>query len=146
MIGGPDRATLIGRYLLVAAGERVCAVPLERVRRIVSALKVHPLPAGDAALLGLAEIDGEPLPVFDLAALVQAPPAAAAEHPVTIIAWAGSGNEKEAVGLTVDRALGLAEHAGAKSGGGDGGFVRGEVAMNGTLVQLLDLSALGATR
>lgn len=142
----PGQAALRGRFLLVMAGDHVCALPLERVRRIVPALKVHPLPATDPRLLGLAEYDGEPLPVFDLGALVQAPVSGTAEYPITVVAWAGPSDELEAVGLTADRALGLAEHSGDEIVGRDAGFVRGEVGMSGRLVQLLDLSALGAAR
>ena len=69
------------RFLLVQAGDRLCALPLARVRRVVRALPVCPLPGSAPELLGLAEFGGEPLPVLDLATLVGAPPPAGAAPP-----------------------------------------------------------------
>ncbi|HEY0781946.1 MAG TPA: chemotaxis protein CheW, partial [Thermoanaerobaculia bacterium] len=78
-----------GSHLLVQAGEYVCALPLPRVRRVVRALTVHPLPGASAELKGLAEFGGEPLPILDLAQLVRAPQGANPALPVTIVVWAG---------------------------------------------------------
>jgi chemotaxis signal transduction protein len=133
-----------GRYLLVKAGESVCGLPLDRVRQVVPALNVYPLPTADPHLLGLAEYGGEPLPVFDLCALVRAHAGPAAEFPVTVVAWAGSGAEPESVGLAADGAVGLADLSGAAATVGDGGLVHGEVDVDGAPVRLIDLSALGA--
>ena len=54
------------------AGEYACALPLAAVRRVVRALTVHPLPGAAGELEGLAEFGGEPLPVLNLARLVNA--------------------------------------------------------------------------
>lgn len=134
------------RCLLVQAGQFRCAIPLASLRRIERALAVHPLPGGRPELLGLAEFGGEPLPVLDLAALVGAPPGATPLCPVTIVAWAGEGAEREAVGLAADAAIEIAALPSppwlAASGGG--AAVRGETVVAGEVVRVVDPAWLGA--
>jgi chemotaxis signal transduction protein len=78
-----------GSHLLVQAGEYVCALPLVSVRRVVRSLTVHPLPGSAPELEGLAEFGGEPLPVLNLARMVNAAPGANPSYPVTVVVWAG---------------------------------------------------------
>ena len=82
--GGASRA---GSFLLLRAGDDVCALPLSAVRRVVRALSVHPLPGAANELLGLAEFGGEPLAILDLARLVRAAPGANPACPVTVVVW-----------------------------------------------------------
>jgi purine-binding chemotaxis protein CheW len=134
------------RYLLVRAGQQLCALPLERLRRVERAMAVYPLPGAVAELLGLAEFAGEPLPVVDLARVVGAAPGAAPTAPVTVVAWCGVGSEREMVALAADAAQGIVEIARAKVtallAGGRRGVVRGEVMVAGEAVRLLDLDRL----
>lgn len=58
------------QFLMVRTGGRRCALPLGMVRRVLRGLQVHPVPAGDRRLMGLAQFGGEPLAVVDLAAIV----------------------------------------------------------------------------
>jgi chemotaxis signal transduction protein len=132
-----------GSHLLVQAGEYVCALPLRSVRRVLRALPVHPLPGATAELKGLAEFAGEPLPVLELARLVGAPPGANPSYPVTIIVWVGPEDAREAVGLAADAALEVAEVPPASLVAGDGGFILGEAPVNGQVVRVLHLEALG---
>ncbi len=129
-------------HLLVRAGEVVCALPLAAVRRVVRALPVHPLPGGAPAVAGLAEFAGEPLPVLDLARLVEAPPAGTPAFPVTVVVWAGPAERRELVGLAADEALELAPVEEAVMGAG-GAFVAGEAEALGRPVRLLDPATLG---
>jgi chemotaxis signal transduction protein len=130
------------RCLLVQAGDQECALPLERVRRVVRALPVHPLPGAAPALLGLAEYGGEPLPVLDLARLLAVAPGGGAR--VTVIVSAGARGATEMVGLAADAALDIVEVPVAGLPGGDRGLVVGEVLLAGRPVRVLDLGALGA--
>jgi len=132
------------RCLVVQAGQYRCAIPVERVRRVVRALRVFPLPASRPELLGLAEFSGEPLAVLDLAQLVNAPPGAAPAFPVTVVAWAGPWAAREAVGLAADAALDVIEVAAGSWAEGTGGIVRGDIAAEGTVVRLVDLEAIGS--
>ncbi len=134
------------RCLLVRAGDYLCAVPVASVRRVVRALTVHALPGASPELSGLAEFSGEPLPVLDLARLVGAPPGATPSYPVTVVVWAGPPDSHEAVGLAADAALEIAEVSPSSVVGGGGGVVRGEAAVGGRPVRVLDLELLGAAR
>src|SRR5436309_1207467 len=115
-----------GSHLLVRAGDFVCALPLQSVRRVMRALTVHPLPGATAELKGLSEFAGEPLPILDLARLVGAPPGASPAFPVTIVAWAGPAEARETVGLAAEAALGVVSVPPGAVVVGEGGFVVGE--------------------
>ena len=130
------------RCLLVQAGQQLCAVPLVRVRRVVRALPVSPLPGAAAVLLGLAEFGGEPLPVLSLALLVGAAPGTPAALPVTIVVMAGPEGATELAGLAADAALDIAQMPPLPAAGGRR-VVAGEVLLAGRHVCVLDLAALG---
>ena len=142
-LGGGRRGLTAGSHLLVQAGEYVCALPIGSVRRVLRALTIHPLPGSSAELKGLAEFGGEPLPVLDLARLVDAPPGAHPTYPVTVVVWVGSPAERELVGLAADAALDVAEVPLSAVVGGDGGLVLGEAPLEEGLVRVLNLEALG---
>jgi chemotaxis signal transduction protein len=139
----PRRGLSTGSHLLVQAGEYVCALPLVAVRRVVRALTVHPLPGAAPELKGLAEFGGEPLPVLNLARLVNAAPGANPAYPVTIVVWVGSQETREQVGLAADAALEVVDVAPGSIVHGDGGFILGEAPIAGKVVRVLDLAALG---
>jgi chemotaxis signal transduction protein len=136
-------ALSVGSHLLVRAGDFVCALPLKSVRRVMRALTVHPLPGATAELKGLSEFAGEPLPILDLARLVGAPPGASRPFPVTIVAWAGPPEAREAVGLAAEAALGVVSVPPGSVVVGDGGVVVGEASVGGEVVRVLNLEALG---
>jgi chemotaxis signal transduction protein len=139
----PQTSRAAATHLLVRAGEYVCALPLAAVRRVLRALPVHPLPGAAPELRGLAEFGGDPLPVLDLARLARAPQSANPTHPVTVVAWAGAGEARELVGLAADAALAVAHVAAAAVVGGDGALVAGEALVDGQVVRVIDLEALG---
>jgi purine-binding chemotaxis protein CheW len=56
--------------LVVAAGSRRCALPLDGVDEVLRPLATQALPGSFAALRGLSVIRGAALPVIDLAALL----------------------------------------------------------------------------
>ena len=132
-----------GSHLLVQAGEYVCALPLVSVRRVVRSLTVHPLPGSAPELEGLAEFGGEPLPVLNLARMVNAAPGANPAYPVTVVVWAGPADAREIMGLAVDAALEVADVPTASVVAGGGGFLVGEAPIAGRVVRVLNLEALG---
>jgi len=132
-----------GSHLLVQAGEYVCALPLVSVRRVVRSLTVHPLPGSAPELEGLAEFGGEPLPVLNLARMVNAAPGANPAYPVTVVIWAGPADAREIMGLAVDAALEVADVPAASVVTGGGGFLLGEAPVAGRVVRVLNLEALG---
>jgi purine-binding chemotaxis protein CheW len=133
-----------GTHLLVRAGEYSCALPLAAVRRVVRALTVHPLPGAAGELEGLAEFGGEPLPVLNLARLVNASPGANPSYPVTVVVWVGPVEGREMIGFTADAALEVV-HVPPESivAASDGGFLQGEAPVGGEVVRILNLDALG---
>jgi len=135
-----------GSHLLVQAGEYVCALPLRSVRRVLRALTVHPLPGATDELKGLAEFGGEPLPVLELSRLIGAPPGAKPAHPVTIVVWVGPQDARELVGLAADAALEVSEVQLTSVVAGEGGFVLGEALVDGAVVRVVNLEALGGDR
>jgi chemotaxis signal transduction protein len=141
-----------GSHLLVQAGEYVCALPLVSVRRVLRSLTVHPLPGSTPELEGLAEFGGEPLPVLNLARLVNAAPGANPAYPVTIVVWTGPPDARELMGLAADAALEVADVPpgsvviGGGGGMSDGGFVLGEAPVAGKVVRVINLEALGQER
>ena len=143
---GRRRGLSAGSHLLVQAGEYVCALPLRSVRRVLRALMVHPLPGATDELKGLAEFGGEPLPILELARLVGAPTGAKPTWPVTIVVWVGPQDARELVGLAADAALEVSEVQLTSVVAGDGGFILGEALVDGEVVRVVNLEALGGDR
>ncbi len=133
------------RALLVETGEYLCALPINRVRQVVRALPVHPLPGASPELLGLAEFTGEPIPVLDLGRLVGAPTGARPASPVTVVVWAGPPDTRELVGLAADAALEIVEIAPSDVAAAGPGLIGGEVALGGRRAGVLNLEALGSS-
>lgn len=140
---GRRRGLSAGSHLLVQAGEYVCALPLRSVRRVLRALTVHPLPGATDELKGLAEFGGEPLPVVELARLIGAPLGAKPLYPVTVVVWVGAQDARELVGLAADAALEVSEVQLTSVVAGDGGFILGEALVDGQVVRVVNLEALG---
>lgn len=133
----------ISKALTARAGDHWCALPLPRVRRVIHALALHPLPGASTEIAGLAEVDGEPLVVLSLERLIGAPPGPAAEFPVTLLVEAGPEHEREIVGLAADEAGDIIRVDEAAIVGPSRGFVRGETRRDGGIVRMLDPSHLG---
>ena len=131
-------------HLLVRSGEVTCALPLGAVRRVVRALAVYPLPGATPALLGLAELAGEPLAVLDLGRLVAAPPGGHPAFPVTVVVRTGAGSDAELVGLQADEALEVVAVPREAIVAAGRGFVAGEATLRELAVRVLDPAALGA--
>jgi chemotaxis signal transduction protein len=138
---GPTKA------LLARAGDCWCAIPLEDLRRVLPAVRLHPLPGAGWEIAGLAEVEGEPLVVLNLERLVEAPAGAAADFPVTLVVAAGA--RRETVGLAADEAgdivqLDAGQLAAARASGPRRGVTAGELALGDRLVRLVALGRLGS--
>jgi chemotaxis signal transduction protein len=129
------------KALLARAGDCWCAIPLADLRRVLPAVKLHPLPGAGWEVAGLAEVDGEPLVVLNLERLVEAPPGAASEFPVTLVAMAGA--RREVIGLAVDEAGDIVQLDPARAGGPRRGVAAGEMALGEQVVRMVELSRLG---
>jgi purine-binding chemotaxis protein CheW len=58
------------RALVICAGLDYFALPMESVREVVAAPTLCPIPTGPSSLLGLFNLRGEIVPLFDTATLV----------------------------------------------------------------------------
>src|SRR6478672_7770726 len=68
---GPAAAkTTSTRVLLVAAGTRICALPLGSVVETMRLLPILPAPGAPEAVRGISMLRGAPAPIVDLAALL----------------------------------------------------------------------------
>ena len=121
--------------LLIPVGDELHAVELPLVREVVKAPVHAPVPGAPAWVLGLANLRGQIVPVFDTAQALGDEPLAAHSHvavvdtPKGIVAIAASRMPGP---VRMDEQIGASERRGAK----------GRYAVHGTVASLLDLPAL----
>jgi chemotaxis signal transduction protein len=77
--------------LLVPLAEELCAVPLDRARRVVPLPDVTPVSRAPSSLIGISLLDGEAVPVFDPAALLGLGPGGPFTHLVVLDTPRGAG-------------------------------------------------------
>jgi len=77
------------RTLLIEAGGTTWALPLESARALAPVGPPVPLPHAPPGLLGLVNLRGEVLPLFDAGALVGADRSGPAAHALVIVLEAG---------------------------------------------------------
>lgn len=65
----PGGGVTSASWLLCRAGERSCALPLDRIAETLRPAAIEPVSGAPGFVLGLALIRGAPVPVVDLAAL-----------------------------------------------------------------------------
>jgi chemotaxis signal transduction protein len=138
----PDASRADGavhRYLTVRAGDDVCAIPIDCVRRVVSGLEVYAVPGSSGALLGLAEYNGEPLIVVDLASVVGGVGAPAPAGADAVVVRIHRADGDEIVALAVYEALDLVDLTADEMIEESRGVVVGRAPLGATLVQILDL-------
>ena len=71
-------------------------------------VRVHGVPGSSPVLLGLSQLDGEPIGVLDLGRLLDLGATGTTEHMVTIVTHVGPSDRTETVGLAADEALQIA--------------------------------------
>ena len=96
------------------------------------------------ALIEIVLPGGEPLPVLNLARLVNASPGANPSYPVTIVVRVGPADGREMLGLAADAALEVVHVPPDSIVAGEGGFLQGEAPLGGEVVRILNLEALGS--
>ena len=103
------------RVLLLPLGDGTWCLPLEAVREVLVVPPTTPLPTGPPALVGLFNLRGSVLPLFDTAGLLSlpgVPPAhvAVVEVPAGLAGLASSGTPRAA---RLGRLVGAPEHPAA---------------------------------
>jgi chemotaxis signal transduction protein len=79
------------RALLVPAGGDTYALPVETAREVVAGPQPTPVPTAPGSLVGLLNVRGRIVPLFDIGSLVGAPPAPSCDYAVIIGTSRGSG-------------------------------------------------------
>jgi purine-binding chemotaxis protein CheW len=121
--------------LILDLGDEVYALPLGSVREVVPEPRVTRLPSAPAGLVGLVNVRGEIVPLFDAAALVGAPEGGPLAFAVVVRSHEGPG------ALAVPRLPRSAELGERASAGGRAGE-EAVHPIDGGLAVLLDVEAL----
>jgi chemotaxis signal transduction protein len=90
------------RALRLRIGEDVYAVPMDRAREVVAAPVVTALPTAPASVLGVCNVRGEILPVFDTGVLLGLGPTSLAAIAVVDTALGAAGLAMSDTGATVE--------------------------------------------
>lgn len=132
------------RYLLVQAGGVDYLLPLVRVQQVVAALRLYPFPGAAPAVVGLAQLGGEPMVVLDLARLAGGPGGGHGEAAMAVIARVGPAGQEETVALAVDAALEVVQVAPHAIASGGAGAIGGEAVVGDLTPRVVNLEAVGA--
>ena len=119
----------------VRIGDEEYALPVRHVPEIAELGEITPVPGAPAAVLGIRNLRGEVLPVFDLASVL----AAAGEVAPRRIVVADVDGRRCA--LAVDAVTEVSELDAAEEGV-DSPLLEGAVLVDGRLIGLLDVPAL----
>jgi purine-binding chemotaxis protein CheW len=125
-------------HVRLRVGEELYAVPVAQVREITELGALAPVPGAGAGLLGLRNLNGRMLPVFDLALVF----GVQRDRPPTRIIVAESG--RTLAGLAVDEVTDVGP-VGDASEQTVGTHLRGAVLEGGVLVGIVDLDQVFAT-
>ena len=123
------------RALLLHVGDDAYAVPIEDAREVLAVTSVTPLPTAPTSVLGLCNVRGEIIPVFDTGVLLGLGPIPSMEAVAIIQTALGPA------GLAISspgEAIELGDPVGHSEGAGTGGAF----AVEGGLAVLIDVEAL----
>ena len=129
--------------LVVVAGERSCALPLEGVLEVVPARPYAALPGAPPAVRGVVNVRGRVITVVDLGAALDLPPSTTSpDHRVLVLDHAG-----RRIGVAVSEVtriirIPVADLVPVQEGSGEGGWVRATTRVQGREVAVLRTDAL----
>jgi chemotaxis signal transduction protein len=120
-----------GVHVLVRVGQESYAVPVENVREVATLGDVAPLPGAGSIVLGVQNLHGQILPVFDTAALFGLPSSPAAR----VLVAEHSGRS---AGFAVDSVVEVTE-LGDPTEQRESELLVGSLLVDGELVGVLDV-------
>ena len=126
-----------GVYVFVRLGDESYALSVEHVREVLAGADITPLPGAGQHVLGLLNLRGDVVPVFDLAALLGASARARSERICVATCAQGVG------GLAVGEVTDVAELAG-EGDSVDAPLLAGTALVDGRLVGVVDVRAVFA--
>jgi len=93
----------IVQYVTIGVAKELFAAPVERVQEILDMRPVARLPQAPANLLGMIDVRGEGIPVFDLRLTLQLPEAEDTENTRIVVLNIESEGREMRMGLRADR-------------------------------------------
>jgi len=110
------------KVIVLPLGDEHYAFTLESVQQVISAPRVTRLPVADAALLGLVNVRGEIVPLFDLAVLTETGKSGASDFAILVSPSLGPAARRcrRAAGVGGDRR----DRGIGRAGGGAARFTR----------------------
>ena len=123
------------RALILRVGDDSYAVPIEVAREVLGATSISTLPTAPSTVLGLCNVRGEIIPVFDTGALLGLGPIP------SVTAVAIMETALGPAGLAFSD-IGEAAELGERVGSSDGSGTSGAFATDGGLTVLIDVEAL----
>ena len=121
-------------YVRLEVGGERYALPVETVREVADLGDVTPLPRSGADTLGVVNVRGHIVPVFDLASLIGATGRGSGQR--LVVACVDEGH----AGFAVDEIVSVGELADVEPE--SGGVLLGTANLAGRLVGVLDVAAL----
>jgi purine-binding chemotaxis protein CheW len=128
------RCALSGTFVQVRVADESYALPVEHVTEVSPLESTTPLPGAPSVLLGLRNVHGSVLPVYDLGALLDG----ATRGPPSRLVVVGDGSRR--VGFAVDEVTAVGPLSAPDSS--EAPLLLGSTLVGDRLVGVLDVSAL----
>jgi chemotaxis signal transduction protein len=126
---------VIGVHVRVRVGGEQYALPVEHVHEIVELGEVIPVPGSAASVLGLRNLDGEVLPVLDLARILQIQ----RDDRAGLLLVTEHGERR--AGFAVDEVIDVERLAGTRQES-ESSYLPASTLIDGALVGVLEVGAL----
>jgi purine-binding chemotaxis protein CheW len=145
-------ASLAGRYLTLLLGSQSCAIPIQKVREIISFPGFPGVPPAIGGTEGLIHLRGQAIPIMDLRSAFGIPPSPPTSRTCVVVTQvAAPTGETRLVGLLVDGVDEVIhvkdEHVGApvdSAGNADPRILLGMAQVEGAVRNLLDVDRAAA--
>jgi purine-binding chemotaxis protein CheW len=122
----------------VRVGKEHYALPVENVLEIADLGEISPVPGSGSAILGVRNLRGQVLPVFELAAILGLD---SQTRPVKLVVAEANGCR---AGLAIDEVTDVGSLSAPSSNDPDSAFLTGSVIEGDQLVGLIDVAPLFA--
>jgi purine-binding chemotaxis protein CheW len=125
-------------HVRVRVGKEHYALPVENVLEIAELGEISPVPGSGSAILGVRNLRGQVLPVFELAAILGLD---SQTRPVKLVVAEADGRR---AGLAIDEVTDVRSLSELSSNDPDSAFLTGSVIEGDQLVGLIDVGPLFA--
>lgn len=129
-------AGIDGAFVRLRVADEHYALPIAEAREVIELGRIDAVPGAPASALGIRAVRGKPLPVFDLAQLLDGRAGDSGREQI-LVADHGSGQ----LGLAVDEVLDVTELP-LDRGEAEADGLRSTVLDDGVLIGVIDLDAL----